>query len=145
MLLKPVKVGIIGCGSVSGSYISRLKKFEILELYACADLELYRAEAKAEQYKIPRYCTVEELLKDKKVQVILNLTPAKLHARINLANLYNDEGIAAYNKGDLQSALKYYRQAVDMDPSNDAANHKIFQSNFSGVQEKVKDAQHHNG
>jgi tetratricopeptide (TPR) repeat protein len=66
------------------------------------------------------------------------------YARINLANLYNDEGIAAYNKGDLQSALKYYRQAVDMDPSNDAANHKIFQSNFSGVQEKVKDAQQDN-
>jgi predicted dehydrogenase len=87
MLLKPVKVGIIGCGSVSGSYISRLKKFPVLEIHACADLELYRAEAKAEQYKIPRACTVEELLKDKKIQVVLNLTPPKLHARINLAIL----------------------------------------------------------
>ncbi len=97
LLFNPVKVGLIGCGSASGAYLSRLKKFEILELYACADIEIYRAEAKAEQYKIPRVYTEDELLQDKKIQVVLNLTPPRVHARINLAavqtgkHLYSDK------------------------------------------------------
>ena len=34
-----VKVGIVGCGNISGIYFDRMKtKFDILEVAACADL-----------------------------------------------------------------------------------------------------------
>ena len=101
---KPVKVGILGCGSTSGAYLSRLKKYPLVELYACADLEIYRAEARAEQYKIPRVYVVDELLEDKKVQLVVNLTPAAIHGRTNLSillagkHLYSERPLALHRE-----------------------------------------------
>jgi predicted dehydrogenase len=96
LLFKPVRVGLIGCGANSSTYLSLCRKFDVLQLYACADLEFHRAEARAELFNIPNVFTVDEMLQDKKVQLILNLTPAKAHAKINLAvvqakkHLYSD-------------------------------------------------------
>ncbi len=38
-----VKVGIIGCGKISSIYMENCQKFEVLDLVACADLDLARA------------------------------------------------------------------------------------------------------
>ncbi|PIV53932.1 MAG: oxidoreductase, partial [Elusimicrobia bacterium CG02_land_8_20_14_3_00_37_13] len=36
--MERLKVGIIGCGNISGIYFTNCKKFENLEVAACADL-----------------------------------------------------------------------------------------------------------
>lgn len=43
-----VKVGIVGCGNISGHYFNGCKAFDILEVAACSDLVLDRAKAHAE-------------------------------------------------------------------------------------------------
>ena len=48
--MKPVKVGIIGCGNISGIYAQNCMAFKNLELVACADLEPARAEKLAKEY-----------------------------------------------------------------------------------------------
>jgi predicted dehydrogenase len=40
-----VKIGIIGCGSVSGGYFRTAQVMRILEAAACADLDVERAKA----------------------------------------------------------------------------------------------------
>ena len=80
-----VKVGVIGCGNISGAYFKGCKPYDILDVVACADLMMERAEAKAEEFGIPKACSVEELLGDPEIQIVVNLTVPKVHAEVNLA------------------------------------------------------------
>ncbi|GHO42467.1 dehydrogenase [Ktedonospora formicarum] len=82
-----VNVGIIGCGVISSIYLEAPSKFDILNIVACADIDLDRARAQAEKYNVPKVCTVEELLADPDIDIVLNLTIPKVHAEIALAAL----------------------------------------------------------
>ena len=79
-----VKVGVIGCGNISSAYFKGCKPYELLDVVACADLMLERAEAKAEEFGIEKACSVEELLGDPEIQIVVNLTIPKVHAEVNL-------------------------------------------------------------
>ncbi|MEK3734750.1 MULTISPECIES: Gfo/Idh/MocA family protein [Paenibacillus] len=85
--MKKVKVGIIGCGKISGIYMENCHKFDILELWACADIDRARAEEQAAKYQIPNVYTTEELLADPEIELVINLTIPAQHAAINLAAL----------------------------------------------------------
>ncbi len=80
--MKKVKIGMIGCGNISEIYMQNCKKFPILDLVACADLDLERARSRAEQFDIPRACTVEELLQDPEIELVVNLTIPAAHADV---------------------------------------------------------------
>ncbi len=83
-----VKVGIIGCGNISSIYLKNLTKmFNITEVVACADLDIERARAKAEEFGIPKACSVDELLADKDIKVVVNLTIPVAHAEVTLSAL----------------------------------------------------------
>lgn len=92
------KVGIIGCGNISGIYLQAKEKFPILETVACADLDMDRAKAKAEEYGI-RAQTVEEMLGDDEIEIIINLTIPRVHAEIAGAAIEN--GKHAYSEKPL--------------------------------------------
>jgi predicted dehydrogenase len=83
--MEKVKVGVIGCGAISAAYLKHARDFPILDVVACADLVPAAAKKRADEYRIPRACTVEELLKDDSIDVVLNLTVPKAHAPVALA------------------------------------------------------------
>lgn len=83
----PVKVGIVGCGNISGIYLQNAPRFEALQVVACADLVQERAEAQAAKYKVPKACTLEALLADPEVELVINLTIPRAHAAVALAAL----------------------------------------------------------
>ncbi len=78
------KVGLIGCGTISDAYIRGLRVFPWLEVTALSDIDLGRAEAKAEKYDIARGYSVEELLADDEVDIAVNLTVPTVHAEVSL-------------------------------------------------------------
>ncbi len=80
-----IKVGIIGCGAISNAYFNGCKTFPILEIVHCADIDVTRAEAKAVQHGIRRHGSVEQLLGDPEVDIVVNLTIPRAHASVNLA------------------------------------------------------------
>ena len=81
-------IGIIGCGNISGIYLANLtKRFVQTRVVACADLVQDRARAAAVKYGVPRGCTVEELLRDPEVEIVVNLTPPRGHMDISRAAL----------------------------------------------------------
>jgi predicted dehydrogenase len=85
--MQKTAVGVIGCGNISGAYFGAGKTFPNLEIVACADLDLARAQAKASEFNIPKACTVKELLKDPAIEIVVNLTIPKAHAEVALAAL----------------------------------------------------------
>jgi predicted dehydrogenase len=82
--MQKVKVGIIGCGNISPAYFKGCRAFHILDVVACADIDMARAEAKAKEFNVPRACTVDELLADREIEIVVNLTIPKAHAAVNL-------------------------------------------------------------
>ena len=78
------RVGIIGCGNISGIYLTNCRKLAGLELVACADLDLARAQAKAAEHGI-RAATVDELLADPDIDLVINLTIPAVHAEVSQA------------------------------------------------------------
>lgn len=80
--MRTIGMGIIGCGNISDIYLKNCKTlFENLELIACADLDKSKAVAKAEQYGIIAY-TVDELLADPKIELVLNITIPQAHRNV---------------------------------------------------------------
>lgn len=83
-----VKVGVIGCGNISSIYFENLTKlFRIVEVVACADLIPEKATEAAEKYDIPKACSVEELLADPEIKIVLNLTIPASHYEVCKAAL----------------------------------------------------------
>ncbi|GAC1645718.1 MAG: Gfo/Idh/MocA family oxidoreductase [Ktedonobacteraceae bacterium] len=88
-----VKVGVIGCGKISDVYFQAGKTFEVLDIVACADLDRERAKAKAEQHAIPHAYSVEQLLADPEIELVVNLTIPKAHAEIALQTIHAGKSV----------------------------------------------------
>ena len=86
--MKQTGIGGIGCGMISGIYLKNLTQvFQNTRVVACAALHLRRAEERAEEFGVPRACSVDELLSDPEVETVLNLTVPSAHASVSLAAL----------------------------------------------------------
>jgi predicted dehydrogenase len=82
-----VRVGVVGCGSISGAYFVGARTFRWLQVVACADLDRAAAERKAAEFAVPRVLSVDQLLADPSVEIVLNLTVPRAHAPVSLAAL----------------------------------------------------------
>ena len=82
--MRVFKIGVLGCGVISRTYVSDIQAFyPQLRVVACADVDIGRARRLAETYDIARACTPEELLGDREVEIVLNLTPPQLHVALD--------------------------------------------------------------
>ena len=70
---KIFKVGLVGCGHIAETYFRAHKYFNNFKIIKCADINKFAAQRCAKTYKISSV-SVNELLKDKEIQVVLNLT-----------------------------------------------------------------------
>jgi predicted dehydrogenase len=80
----PVGVGVIGAGVISAQYLGNLTTFPDLEVRFVADIDLERARARAEEFGVPASGTVEELLADDGIDIVVNLTLPSAHAEVDL-------------------------------------------------------------
>jgi len=85
--MEKMKIGVVGCGKISGAYFKRLKQFEILEVKSCSDLIPERSQGCAAEFGIPVVCTTEEIMADPEIQIVVNLTIPKSHHEVDKAAL----------------------------------------------------------
>jgi predicted dehydrogenase len=79
-----VKVGVIGCGSVSHSYLPHLTKCPHVELVSACDIIPDRAEAQGKKFHIPhRYPHIDRMLAGEPFDLLVNLTDMQEHERLN--------------------------------------------------------------
>ena len=82
MPIQPIRTAIIGCGNVAGSYASNIKHYPEIELIGFYDIIPERATQFAEQYGGKAYPSLEELLADAGVELVVNLTIHSAHVEI---------------------------------------------------------------
>lgn len=83
---RQVRVGVIGCGKISDQYFDGMRRYSVLDVVACADLDAARAKAKAGEREI-RGDTVDALLAARDIDLVVNLTIPAAHADVNRAIL----------------------------------------------------------
>jgi predicted dehydrogenase len=85
--MDPVRIGVIGCGNISGTYLKNCRELPEVEVVACADIDLERARARAGQFDIPAVCTPAEIVAHEDIDIILNLTVPGAHASVSIEAL----------------------------------------------------------
>ena len=78
---KVFKVGLIGCGHISETYFRGHEYFNNFQIVKCADINQENAKKCAETYGISA-SSVEDLLNDSEIEIILNLTIPRAHFEV---------------------------------------------------------------
>ncbi|MFI6423884.1 Gfo/Idh/MocA family protein [Promicromonospora sp. NPDC050880] len=97
---QPLNVGIVGVGAIAGQYLSTFERLAAVRLVAVADLDAARAAAVAAEQGV-RALTVDELVNDPEVDLVLNLTIPAAHAEVALRaiaggkSVYGEKPLAA--------------------------------------------------
>ncbi len=81
-MTRELGVGIIGCGNISTTYFSLAPLFKGLKVLACTDLNMNAAELRAEEYGVKAQ-TVDELLANDELDIIVNLTIPDAHYAVS--------------------------------------------------------------
>jgi len=81
---RKIKMGLIGCGSVSQSYLPNMAECPYIDLVSVCDILPERADAAAKKWHVPNhYPNIDRMLAGADFEVLLNLTPMLEHYPIN--------------------------------------------------------------
>ena len=104
-----IGIGVIGCGNISLTYIPNfVNHYKTVEVLAVADIRQEAAEAAAKANGIPRVLSIDEMLSDPDIELVVNLTIPAAHYEINKKIL--EAGKHAYCEKPL---------ALDLDEANE--------------------------
>jgi predicted dehydrogenase len=81
---KKIRVGLIGCGSVSGQYLPHLAKSQYAEVVSLCDIVFERAQKRGAEYNIPnQYPHIDKMLAGVPFDLLVNTTDMQEHGRLN--------------------------------------------------------------
>jgi predicted dehydrogenase len=81
-----IRVGIVGAGYISGAYLKAAKNFPDLAIVQCADAQRTNAEKRGEEFGL-KVQSVDELLQDQSIDLVLNLTTPQSHFHVSSQGL----------------------------------------------------------
>jgi len=110
---KKIKVGIIGCGSVSGQYLPHISKSPYVEVVSCCDIIYERARRRAKEFNIPvSYPHIDQLLAGPEFHLMLTLTDMQEHGRLNKLAL--QAGRNVWSEKPLANTYREGRELLDL-------------------------------
>lgn len=80
-----LRIGIIGCGSVSNRYIPHIQTSPLLQIVSLCDIKPERAIAQNQQYKVgaATYSHIDDMLKGEPFDMLVTLTDMQTHGLLN--------------------------------------------------------------
>ena len=107
------RIGIVGCGNISGIYLTNLTKMfgKRVKVTGLTDLISEKAEKASAEYKIPYIKKTEDLINSPDVDIILNITEPYNHYGVSLAavkagkHIYSEKPICV-KREEAQEVLK---------------------------------------
>ena len=77
-----MNVGVIGCGNIAETYFRSQKYFNNINFTACADINLEAAKNASITHNVEAL-TIDEILNNENIDVILNLTIPQAHYEVS--------------------------------------------------------------
>jgi len=108
--MERVGIGIIGCGNISEAYLKAAATFPILDVRGVADLRLEAARARADAFGLTAM-TVDALLADPSIDIVVNLTVPAAHVEVGLRAI--EAGKHVHSEKPLGLGTKEARTLLD--------------------------------
>jgi predicted dehydrogenase len=109
--MKRVGVGIIGCGDILDAYMIGLRRFgRPVEVIRLADIDIERAADRARRHRVTASGSVDDLWEDDSVEVVVSLTPPKVHHELIAGAAASGKGI--YTEKPLSASTGLAREAM---------------------------------
>jgi predicted dehydrogenase/sugar phosphate isomerase/epimerase len=78
----PVGVAIVGCGNIAGRYAAQINSYPHVRLIGHQDLDMSRAQALGDEFGGKVYSSLDEVLADESVEIVVNLTIHHVHEEV---------------------------------------------------------------
>jgi predicted dehydrogenase len=106
-----VRVGLIGCGSVSGSYLPNLTSHSYIDVVSVCDIIPERAEKRAREFKVPNhYPHIDKMLAGAEFDLLVNTTSMPSHFPVNKRGL--EAGKHVWSEKPMAHSVKDGRELI---------------------------------
>jgi predicted dehydrogenase len=109
-------IGIVGSGFISRAYLRAAQDFPGVRIIACSDVNLAAAEEKAREFRIQAQ-SVEQLLANPEIDLVLNLTVPQSHGPVSLRAI--EAGKHVYSEKPLALSVKEARALLSAAKAQD--------------------------
>jgi predicted dehydrogenase len=106
------RIAIIGCGFVSDYYLASLRLHPQLDVAGVFDRDPERSAAVARTHAVPAYASLEQILDDRSVGLVVNLTSPESHFEVSAACL--EAGKSVYSEKPLATDLADARRLCEL-------------------------------
>ena len=110
--MTPLGIGIVGTGNIAGGYARDALTHPEIRLVAATDLDPLRATAFAEAHGCRAHATVDDLLADDEVDIVVNLTVHQAHYEVTKRAL--QAGRHVYSEKPLALRSSEARELVEL-------------------------------
>lgn len=110
---KKIRIGLIGCGSVSGVYLPHLSKCPYAEVVSVCDIIFERAKKRAQEFNVPNsYPHIDQMLAGVPFDLLVNTTDMQEHGRLN--KLVLEAGINVWSEKPMANSYAEGRALLDL-------------------------------
>src|SRR5918997_2950229 len=110
--MTPLGIAIVGCGNIAGKYAEDSRTYPQLHLVAVTDVDAARAQAFAAEHGVRAHASVEDLLADPDVDIVVNLTVHQAHYAVTRQAL--EAGKHVYSEKPLALTTEEARTLVEL-------------------------------
>jgi predicted dehydrogenase len=110
---KRIRAGVIGCGSVSHSYLPVLAKCPFVQLVSTCDIRPERAKKQAERFRVPHhYPHIDAMLTGEPFDFLIDLTDMQEHEKVNRRAL--EAGKHVWSEKPIANSLSAGRELLQL-------------------------------
>ena len=110
--MRRVGTAIVGCGNIASFYLNTLHQHPILNVIGVTDKDKARAEKYAQYYSVECYSSLDAILDDQRVELVVNLTNPRSHYTVSRACL--EAGKHVYSEKPLAMKLSEAEHLVQI-------------------------------
>ena len=110
--MSKVGIAIVGCGNIAPFYLKTLDLYPALDLVGVMDREEERSTKLSAYYSVPKYSSLDELLEDRRVELVINLTNPRSHFSVSRACL--EAGKHVYSEKPLAMSFSEAEELVNL-------------------------------
>lgn len=108
----PLRVVVVGCGNIAGAYGEAMQQYPEIKILGASDLDQKRAEEWASKFGGKAYPSLDAVLEDPEVEVVINLTIQ--HAHVEVVTKALEAGKHVHSEKPLAPTHQEARQLVDL-------------------------------